>query len=137
MSLPLSRPCGVACVLTVSLFLPACSKNQDSEAALGTLGGTLDRADQDAIAGWAWDPAQPDTPLNVDIYDGNTLLATVTADKLRKDLVDSRKGNGCHGFRFSTPAALKDGRSHSIRARISGTKVELQKSPKSVTFRSQ
>ena len=98
--------------------------------------GTLDVADEKVIQGWAWDPQHPDTAVEVDIYDGKTLLGKVTADRFRKDLADNRKGNGRHGFIFPTPASMKDSRTHSIRAKISGAEIELRKSPKKVTFQS-
>ena len=98
--------------------------------------GTLDVADDKVIQGWAWDPQQPDTPVEVAIHDGKSLLGKVNADRFRKDLADNRKGNGRHGFIFPTPASMKDGRTHSIRATISGAEIELRKSPKKVTFQS-
>jgi hypothetical protein len=36
--------------------------------------------------------SQPDTAISVDIYDGDTLLATIKGDAFRKDLID--RGNG-------------------------------------------
>ena len=61
------------------------------------------------IAGWAWDSTRPDTPVNVDIYDGETLIATVVADSLRNDLLKANKGNGKHAFSYRVPDRLKDG----------------------------
>src|SRR6266567_1447403 len=119
--------------LNVCLFLSACSKTETGPME-GLPTGTLDSADNKVIQGWAWDPQQPDRPVEVDIFDGKTLLGKATADRFRKDLADNRKGNGRHGFIFPTPASLKDGRTHSIRATISGTEIELTKSPKKVTF---
>ena len=119
--------------VSICLFLSACSKTESSPSE-GLPTGSLDSADSKLIQGWAWDPQKPDTPIEVDIYDGKTLLAKVSADKLRKDLVDNGKGNGRHGFIFPTPASLKDSRPHSIRAMISGTEFELPKSPKKVNF---
>ena len=82
------------------------------------------------IEGWAWDPRQPETPIDVDLYDGKTLLAKVTADRFRQDLVRNKKGDGKHGFVFKTPDALKDGKTHQIHAKIAGRGIELNKSPK-------
>ncbi len=91
--------------------------------------GSLDRVGCERIEGWAWDPQEPETPISVSLYDGETLLATVTADRLRRDLVRNHKGDGKHGFVFTTPAALKDGMAHQIHARIAGSGIELNKSP--------
>jgi hypothetical protein len=94
--------------------------------------GSLDRAGCDRIEGWAWDPQQPETPIAVDLYDGDTLLATMMADRLRRDLVRSKKGDGVHGFVFNTPDSLQDGMSHQIHAKIAGPGIELNKSPQAL-----
>jgi hypothetical protein len=91
--------------------------------------GSLDRVDCERIEGWAWDPRQPETPIAVDLYDGETLLATVTADRLRRDLVRNQQGDGKHGFVFNTPASLKDAMTHQIHAKFAGPGIELNKSP--------
>src|SRR6266498_5014790 len=94
--------------------------------------GIHEGATGERISGWAWDSTRPDTPIHVDIYDGGTLLATVTADTFRQDLLNVRIGNGQHGFVYTPPASLKDGRTHVIRVRISGTDVDLKNTPKSI-----
>jgi hypothetical protein len=105
------------------------------EGADSKLEGHLDIVGGEEIAGWAWDPKKPDTPVKVDVYDGDTLLATVVADQFREDLLKEKIGNGKHGFSIATPAKLKDGKGHTIRVLISGTKTELNDSPK--TFKSK
>jgi len=95
-------------------------------------GGFLERVGCERIDGWAWDGQQPDTPVAVEIYDGATLLVTVTADRLRSDLVEARKGNGRHSFVVETPPSLKDGRTHEIHAKIAELGFELEKSPQTL-----
>jgi D-alanine transfer protein len=95
--------------------------------------GTHDRCDCVRISGWAWDRTRPDTPLEVEIYDGPKLLAKVTADVLRPGLLDRGKGNGRHAFIFTTPAGLKDGQPHVIRIKVAGTDSELNQTPKTLT----
>jgi hypothetical protein len=73
----------------------------------------------------------------VDIYDGETLLATVPANKFRQDLLDSGIGSGQHGFAYATPAELQDGKAHTIRVKASGTDVELPGSPMALTSNSR
>jgi hypothetical protein len=92
--------------------------------------GYHESADAVRITGWAWDRSRPDTPIKVDIYDGDRLLGTVTADQFRKDLVKAGKGNGKHGFLYATPSHVKDGRQHVIRVKIAGTDIELNKTRK-------
>ena len=86
--------------------------------------GCLDAVNATVIAGWAMDGTKPMSPVTVDIYDGDRLLASVPARDFRKDL----KGDGKHAFRLATPASLKDGRPHTIHAKCAG--VELRSSPK-------
>lgn len=92
--------------------------------------GAHDVADCNVIAGWAWDKNKPDTQINVDIFDGDSLIATVTANVFRTDLRDLNMGN--HAFHYVTPPALKDGKPHSITVKFSGTNTPLA-NPKTFT----
>jgi hypothetical protein len=104
-----------------------------------TAGGGLDVADGENIMGWAWDQNQPNSPIDVDIYEGDsvlTMLATVPASQFRQDLLDEKYGDGRHAFSYPTPARLKDGKPHTIRVITSQAKVELVGSPKTVALKS-
>ena len=92
--------------------------------------GYLDGVDT-SIHGWAYDSAQPNTAISVDLYDGTKLLATVSAGTFRQDLKNAGFGNGNHAFSLATPAGLQDGLVHSVSARFSGTTTNLSTSPKS------
>jgi hypothetical protein len=88
------------------------------------LAGWLDSADCSAISGWAWDEAQPSARVEINLYDGGihgSPFATLTASNNRLDLQQAGIGDGAHGFYLSTPASLKDGRTHSIVAAIVGS----------------
>jgi matrixin len=95
--------------------------------------GFNDGADCQAISGWAWDRNQPNTPINVDIYDGTTLIATVSANIFRQDLLNAGIGNGAHGFSFATPASLKNGLPHSIRVKFAGTSTDLSSTGRTIS----
>jgi hypothetical protein len=95
--------------------------------------GYHDGADCLTIAGWAWDRNQPNTAINVDIYDGTTLIGTVAANQFRQDLLNAGIGNGIHGFNFTVPSSLKNGASHSIRVRFAGTTTDLTNTPRTIT----
>jgi hypothetical protein len=97
--------------------------------------GSVDELTEDNIYGWAWDPDQPNTPIQIDIYDGDTLLATVPADGFRQDLLDAGMGNGNHVFHYVIPARSKDGQPHTIRVRPTGSEVDLVE-PKIITLKS-
>lgn len=88
--------------------------------------GFLDQADCDAIRGWVWNKSQPNTILQVEILSDGAPVATVPASQLRKDVATYAGDNGFHGFVYSVPASLKDGKPHVIRARIAKTDAELQ-----------
>ena len=95
--------------------------------------GVFEVADCNTISGWAWDQNDPNSPINVAIFDGSQLIATVLAIQFRQSLVDQGKGNGFHVFIFNTPASLKNGQPHSINVRFSGSATGLTSSPRSIT----
>ncbi len=91
--------------------------------------GWLDVADCSGISGWAWDSTQTSSRLQIDLYDGSIHgqpFATVTAANYRRDLQQVGIGDGAYGFYLTTPASLKDGRTHAIVAAISGTDTAIQ-----------
>ena len=92
--------------------------------------GFHEATDCNRITGWAWDANRPNTPINVDIYNGPTFLVSITANQFRQDLLNAGKGNGVHGFSFFVPNGLKDGQNHSISIGFSGTFTGLFNTPK-------
>lgn len=72
--------------------------------------GLHNRNDCDRIDGWAMDLTRPNTPVDVKIYDGSTLLAVISAN-IGADLVPSAAGHGnnFHGFLYFIPEALRGG----------------------------
>ena len=103
-----------AVVLTAFALLPvAFAQNYE---------GNLDAANCSIIGGWAADANQPNTPINVDIYDGNTYLTTTLANAYRSDLGFV---GYYHGFTITTPASLKNNAYHYIIAKYGGTNIQL------------
>ncbi len=100
--------------------------------------GFLDGADCSSIGGWTWDQDTPNDSITFEIYDGSTLINSGTTTGYRPDVNAALPGNvsGNHGFTVSTPASVKDGLAHGIRAfgrdKV-GKSKELSGSPKSVT----
>lgn len=95
--------------------------------------GSHEAATCDAIAGWAWNPQQPETPIAVNIYADESLLVTLTANQLRPDLLDAHLGNGQHAFTSPLPAWLKDGKPHQIRVIVAGSDFDLANTPKVIS----
>jgi hypothetical protein len=104
-----------------------CEEGEDewSPSASSVFEGHIGVASEQVISGWAWDKSQVDTAISVEIYDGDVLLGSITANRLREDLRKAGYGNGNHGFVFRTPASLKDGENHTIIVRVKGTDVKL------------
>ena len=90
----------------------------------------LDVVHADVISGWAMDSTKPASPVTIELYDGDALLASVEAREFRQDLLDARKGDGYHGFTIPTPAPLKDGQPHTVHAKCAGG--ELKNSPQTI-----
>ena len=88
------------------------------------LQGRHDGQGCNAIEGWAWNSNDPNGTVNVDIYDGTTLIGTVAATLYRQDLADAL-GSPYHGFIFHTPASLKDGQPHTVTVKFGGTNTNL------------
>ena len=97
--------------------------------------GVLEGGDCIGATGWAWDPAQPDTPVAVDVWSGDSRLGTVTANWFRWDLLMAGKGDGQHAFRFYFPeqGVLRTGR--DVRVTFAGTDRPLPGSPKTIYCR--
>ncbi|MEK6288854.1 MAG: polysaccharide deacetylase family protein [Acidobacteriota bacterium] len=112
--------------------LPSLESVSDANSDAPKYEGYHDIADCEIIHGWAWDSNHPDLTLKVDIYDGERLLATATADEYRKDLQQAGKGSGEHAFSYRVPARLKDGEAHSIRVTVAATDFDLGFTPKEI-----
>jgi hypothetical protein len=96
--------------------------------------GSLDIVDVGSVRGWARDGTRPEKPIQVEIYDGKTLLSTIAAAEFREDLKNAGKGDGKHAFNFALPQTLRDGQSHTISVKYAGTDFHLPGSPKSLIF---
>ena len=127
------RPLYLALGLCGILIASLANSPAPTQAALKSLvpsySGTLERADCSSIAGFALDENAPDTTISVDIYDNGNFLATVPANRFRRDLFEGWP-NPNHGFLLLTPASLKDGKIHQISANFSGTGIGLSGNPK-------
>jgi len=119
-----------------ALCLPACSKTKAVSAISKEAMGVLDsEGGVEDISGWAWDPAQPDTPIRVEVFGDEKSVGFALADGHREDLLKEGKGNGNHGFDFPFPENLRDGKPHNIRVRIAEVNIELVNSPRSLSWK--
>ena len=95
--------------------------------------GYVEVADCNVISGWAADRSRLNTSINVGIYDGGTLLTTVPANQLRKDVGTHLKDNGLHGFNVSPPTALKNGATHNLTVRFETSSTNMVNAAHSLT----
>ncbi len=102
-----------------------------SKTPTPTLQGFHDGAGCNTISGWAWDPNNPNGSVNVDIYDGSTLIGTTTANMYREDLLNAL-GSPNHGFSFNTPGSLRNGAAHTINVKFAGTSTALTNTGRTV-----
>jgi hypothetical protein len=78
--------------------------------------GYIDHANCNDIRGWVYDNRCPDTPLEVEILEGERVVARVTAGDYRADLEQALKGNGKHAFAFAVDQPVAS----VLRARVAG-----------------
>ena len=116
-------------ILSAALVAGLSAASAKSYAALE---GYLDSADCDYIRGWAADTGSVNTRLNVDIYDGTTLIARVLSNRLRADVGAYLSSDGYQGFYLAIPRSLRDGANHTIFGKHAVTQTDLTWSPKTL-----
>jgi hypothetical protein len=92
-----------------------------------------DGANDEKVWGWAWNKNNPGAKVAVDIFDSETLLASIVAREYRADIASYTKDNGCHAFVYELPASAKDGLPHKIRVKIKETNIDAYGTPKVFT----
>jgi parallel beta-helix repeat protein len=95
--------------------------------------GFVDSANCTSITGWAADRNRLNTSINVEVYDGATLLTTVLASNSRPDVGAFLGDNGLHGFSIPTPAALLNGSAHTVHVKFETSATDLTGSPFTLT----
>ncbi len=78
------------------------------------------------VTGWAWDRSKPHARIAVEIWDGETVLGTMTADAFRADVRSGGIGDGRHAFTYPLDSRIRDRRTHPITVRIAGTTITLR-----------
>lgn len=112
---------------TVTLCAPRPENGPELEVALlpvlaraqavpGTFRGYVETLGNDKVEGWAWDEANPDMPVLVEIREDAEILGRVLACHYRGDLAQAGLGRGHCSFSFILPAP---------KARTSGITVHI------------
>ncbi|HYD66546.1 hypothetical protein [Azospirillum sp.] len=87
--------------------------------------GFIDAIESGRVYGWAWNPGDPSRILEVDLYRGDRLIGTETANRFRGDLLDLGIGDGRHAFVFDLPAELRAAPPLEFSACFRGTTLPL------------
>lgn len=132
-----SSPSSLAGDLSGNLFVGDSQCVQVSKvtpaAPAPSYAGYLDNATCTVIFGWAADNNRLGQSISVSIYDGSTLLGTVTANQSRTDVGTMLGDNGAHGFTYAIPGGLGSGASHNIHVVYESSTIELGASPRAAS----
>jgi hypothetical protein len=95
--------------------------------------GSFEVATCQTISGWTADRNSPNQPIVVSIVDGAILVLQGTANQSRPDVASLLGDNGLHGFSFTTPTSLMDGKVHTVHAYYDVGLTDMPGSPKTLT----
>lgn len=91
--------------------------------------GYVDGVIDGAVVGWVVNTTLPEEIVEVELLDGDRVIATGSAGRFRQDVERRRAGGGNSGFELALPYDLLDGRLHNLRVRVVDTRYELQNGP--------
>jgi hypothetical protein len=94
-----------------------------SQKFKGGLKYSLDKADTIEIVGWVFDPTNSRDHLEVQIREGDKVVATVKADEFRQDVRDAGIGDGHCGFHFDIATLAVDQSSANFDLFADGKKL--------------
>lgn len=92
--------------------------------------GSLDGVVDGEVGGWAMDAASSASLVTVEVLIDGEVVGRALADRYRPDLLEAGIGDG--RCAFALPIAIedwRDGLEHELRARATGTDLELDGSP--------
>lgn len=92
--------------------------------------GVVDVLRLDRVAGWAIDRTDPAASAEIEIRREGRIVATVRADRLRKDLANGGLGTGRYGFACTLEPPLEPGFEFTVTATArsaDGVELELKR----------
>jgi hypothetical protein len=81
------------------------------------------------VAGWAYDHANPDCPVLLEVVVNGETVGTVLADRFRADMKRLGRAGGHCGFAWEYPHPLDSKQRHIISVRRAADSAELRGSP--------
>jgi hypothetical protein len=101
--------------------------------------GWSDVADAKRVAGWAFNEAAPDGPVEVQVYIDGRFAGDTLANRPRPDVLKAgRSTTALCGFEFETPplpAGEHEARAYAVHASAGGTRRTLQQIGLPLRFR--
>jgi len=85
--------------------------------------GQVELVKDGVLAGWAFSVERSEDPLEVSLFDGDTLLERKFTGALRTDVNRAFGIEGSHGFNFQLPTELCDGRGHYLRVYVGALRL--------------
>lgn len=86
--------------------------------------GCVDAIADTCISGWAADAAGSAQPVQVEIIINDEVIAAVSCDQFRQDLLAAGIGDGRKAFRFDPSGYLRPGR-NALKVRYAGTNITI------------
>jgi hypothetical protein len=114
---------------STSITLTVIDKATPPTSVTGNFDGYLTTVSCGEFRGWIWDSKLPNTPIMVEFFSDGVSIGAIEAKNFRQDLKDAGKGNGNHGYIFTTPSKVKDNINHQISAKVQNSTYTLKGSP--------
>lgn len=92
--------------------------------------GFLDAVESGRVYGWAWDPAEPERRLALEVFHAGRAIGTVVADRHRSDLAEGGAGDGRHAFVLDLPAELRSAHPDEFAVYPAGSRLALPRGPR-------
>jgi hypothetical protein len=90
--------------------------------------GVIERLRGRQLSGWAVDPKHPDSPAQLDVFDGERYLGSATCTAARPDVGEAGGPPAARLFVFEAPDDGRPLRPDRLRARVLGTRHDLRRS---------
>jgi cephalosporin hydroxylase len=100
----------------------------------GGVAGYIDRFGPERVEGWAQYQTDKAARVTIELWEDGAAIGTVTADQWRKDLEETRQGDGRWSMGAAVPEALRDGRVHRLELRLAGQMAPVLDHPVAVQF---
>lgn len=91
--------------------------------------GACEKVKSATVRGWVVDSEDPDAPLEVAVFDGDTHLLSTNVNLYRGDLGSAGVSPGNHGFSFELPRRFFDGKPHILTVKVKGEDAILTNCP--------